>query len=103
MMMNIIQKNVLNILNSERTSLEKFKCIQLAYDSLKTGGSSTAVLNISNDMAVELFLTNKIQFNDIPKLIEMSLEKHCHINSPTLEDIDFLVDWTHSFISEEIA
>ena len=90
-------------LTFEKPDLEKFKCIQLAYDSLKTGGSSTAVLNISNDMAVELFLTKQIQFNDIPKLIEMSLEKHCHINSPTLEDIDSLVDWTHSFIRKEIA
>ena len=90
-------------LTFEKPDLEKFKCIQLAYDSLEMGGSSTAVLNISNDMAVELFLTKQIQFNDIPKLIEMSLEKHCHINSPTLEDIDFLVDWTHSFISEEIV
>ena len=89
-------------LTFEKPDLEKFKCIDLAYQALQSGGSSPTVLNISNDIAVDLFLNNKIQFLDIPTLIEKSIEKHDYVNSPSLDDINNLMQWTSNFINEEI-
>ncbi len=52
---------------------ERFPCLRLAYDSLKTGGTAPAILNAANEVAVEAFLADRIGFMDIPLLIESVL------------------------------
>ncbi len=68
---------------------EKYPCMQLAYAAGRAGGSMPAVLNAANEQAVALFLEEKIQFLDIPKLIENACDKHQADNceSPGLDDI----------------
>ncbi|MEG4232424.1 1-deoxy-D-xylulose-5-phosphate reductoisomerase [Microcoleus sp. Pol11C3] len=68
---------------------EKYPCMQLAYAAGRAGGSMPAVLNAANEQAVALFLQEKIQFLDIPKLIEKACDKHQTDNceSPGLDDI----------------
>ncbi|MEG4092427.1 1-deoxy-D-xylulose-5-phosphate reductoisomerase [Microcoleus sp. Pol12B4] len=68
---------------------EKYPCMQLAYAAGRAGGSMPAVLNAANEQAVALFLEEKIQFLDIPKLIEKVCDKHQTDNceSPALDDI----------------
>jgi len=68
---------------------EKYPCMQLAYAAGRAGGSMPAVLNAANEQAVALFLEEKIQFLDIPKLIEKVCDKHQTDNceSPGLDDI----------------
>jgi 1-deoxy-D-xylulose-5-phosphate reductoisomerase len=68
---------------------EKYPCMQLAYAAGRAGGSMPAVLNAANEQAVALFLEEKIQFLDIPKLIEKVCDKHQQDNceSPGLDDI----------------
>jgi 1-deoxy-D-xylulose-5-phosphate reductoisomerase len=63
--------------------------MQLAYAAGRAGGSMPAVLNAANEQAVALFLQEKIQFLDIPKLIEKACDKHQADNcaSPGLDDI----------------
>ena len=53
--------------------MEKFVCLKLAFDALKTGGDACCVLNAANEVAVEAFLNNKIRFSDIPRLVEAGL------------------------------
>ena len=89
-------------LTFESPDLIKFKCIDLAYQALENGGTSTAVLNIANDIAVNLFLSNKIKFIDIPIIIEKAMEKHQHISYPTLDDIYHLMDWTNEYLNKEV-
>ena len=89
-------------LTFEKPDLIKFKCIDLAYQALEHGGTSTAALNIANDIAVNLFLSGKIKFIDIPLIIEKSIEKHEQISSPTLDDIYNLMDWTNEYITKEV-
>mgnify|MGYP001166366187 CR=1 FL=1 len=89
-------------LTFEKPDLIKFKCIDLAYQALENSGTSTAVLNISNDIAVNLFLSNKIKFIDIPIIIEKAIEKHHHISSPTLDDIYHLMEWTKEYVIKEV-
>lgn len=68
---------------------EKYPCMQLAYAVGKAGGVMPAVLNAANEQAVALFLEEKIQFLDIPRLIEKTCDRFStrNIQNPTLDDI----------------
>ncbi len=89
-------------LTFEKPDLLKFRCIKLAYDSTLSGGTSPSILNIANDMSVGLFLDKKINFLDIPKLVELCLEKHNYISRPTLEEIIGQIEWTQKFINTNL-
>lgn len=68
---------------------QKYPCMSLAYAAGRAGGSMPAVLNAANEQAVALFLEEKIAFLDIPKVIELTCDRHQIDNRqyPTLEDI----------------
>ncbi|MBD1940507.1 1-deoxy-D-xylulose-5-phosphate reductoisomerase [Microcoleus sp. FACHB-68] len=74
---------------------QKYPCMQLAYNAGRAGGSMTAVLNAANEQAVALFLDEKVQFLDIPRLIESACDKHQADNSqtPSLDDILAADQW----------
>jgi 1-deoxy-D-xylulose-5-phosphate reductoisomerase len=82
---------------------EKYPCMQLAYAAGRAGGSMPAVLNAANEQAVALFLEEKIQFLDIPKLIEMACDKHQQDNcqSPGLDDILAADQWARQEVLAE--
>ena len=56
--------------------LERFPCLQLCYDAIHAGGTAPAVLNASNEIAVEAFLEERIGFMDIPRVVEDALDAH---------------------------
>jgi len=66
---------------------ENFRCLGLAYEAIKIGGTMPAALNGANEVAVSLFLKGEISFLGIPKLIEKVMFRHSLIKNPTLEDI----------------
>ena len=66
---------------------ERFPCLALAYQALRTGGTAPAVLNAANEVAVEAFLNRKISFLDIPRLIADVLNAHSGEAVNTLEDV----------------
>lgn len=87
-------------LNFEEPDLEKFRCIQLAYDVLDQGGSAGAVLNVANEYAVYRFLDGEIPFTAIPAMIEAALESHDYLEHPSLDDILALEEWAENFVKE---
>ena len=88
-------------LNFEILDLDKFKCVKLAFDAIKKGGSFPVVLNVSNDIAVDLFLNKKIGFTQIPKIINDCMNNHSFIKSPQLSDILSITNWTENYIKEK--
>ena len=82
-----------NTLTFEEPDLEKFECLDLAYRVLREDGTYPVVLNAANEVAVDLFLKNKISFLDIPKIIKRSLDNHKSITNFELEHI-FEIDQT---------
>ena len=66
---------------------DTFRCLGLALECAKCGGTSTAILNGANEVAVELFLQEKISFLDIARLVEGTLERVESIPVQTLEDV----------------
>jgi len=53
--------------------LERFPCLELAYQALEEGGTATAVLNAANEVSVDAFLDGIIPFTSIPAIIEKVL------------------------------
>lgn len=74
-------------LSFEQPDIKTFKCLRLAYDALKDGGTATTVLNAADEISVKLFLERKIRFLDIADIIEKHLNKHNSIMDPCLDDI----------------
>jgi 1-deoxy-D-xylulose-5-phosphate reductoisomerase len=68
---------------------QKYPCMQLAYAAGRAGGLMPAVLNAANEQAVALFLAEKIEFLDIPRLIESTCDRFVTQNTatPSLDDI----------------
>ncbi len=67
--------------------LNKFQCLQLAYDTLATGGTAPCILNAANEVAVENFLKGNISFTYIPTIINKALDRIENHRSPDLETI----------------
>ncbi|HIJ35736.1 MAG TPA: 1-deoxy-D-xylulose-5-phosphate reductoisomerase [Deltaproteobacteria bacterium] len=63
-------------LQFQKPDLSRFRCLALALEAAKTGGTMPAVLNGSNEIAVDAFLKGQIGFLDIPALIEKTMRTH---------------------------
>ena len=70
----------------EKPDRETFRCLDLAYFALEKGGNMPCILNAANEIAVNLFLQDKIRFVDIPELIENCMAKSVYVASPSLDD-----------------
>jgi len=70
---------------------QKYPCMQLAYAAGRAGGCMPAVLNAANEQAVALFLDEKIQFLDIPRLIERVCDRYQALNRPD-PSLDEIID-----------
>lgn len=70
-----------------KPDLEKFKCLSLAFECLKIGGTAPATLNAANEVLVSEFLKENISFIDIPSKIEQVLNNIEIIDNPSLDEI----------------
>ena len=91
-----------NVLTFEKPDLNKFPCIRLAQEALKSGFSHQVVLNVANDIAVSKFLNDELRFNDIPRVIEKAISAHPLIDCHSINQIMDLSKWTKSFITNEV-
>lgn len=71
----------------EKPDLDTFTGLKLAFDAAKAGGSMPTVYNAANEKAVSLFLDKKIDFMQIPELIEASMSWHKKTEMPGVEEI----------------
>ena len=60
-------------LSFERPDLNRFPCLGLAYEALRSGGTASAVLNAANEVAVEAFLARRLPFTGIADVIADTL------------------------------
>jgi 1-deoxy-D-xylulose-5-phosphate reductoisomerase len=65
----------------------RFPCLSLAYQALRAGGTTPALLNAANEVAVAAFLERRIAFLDIPRLIEAVLGKVPRAEVHALQDV----------------
>jgi 1-deoxy-D-xylulose-5-phosphate reductoisomerase len=62
-------------LNFTPPDFERFPCLALAYQALRTAGTAPSLMNAANEIAVAAFLDRKIAFLAIPQLIERVLNQ----------------------------
>ncbi len=84
-------------LSFEKPDYDKFPLLKIAYETGKSGGTLPAVLNASNEIAVQMFLDNKIAYLDIVKLIEKTISTHKNINNFGIKDIFEADNWAREY------
>jgi len=62
-------------LDFEPPDLQRFPCLGLAYEAARRGGTAPAVLNAANEIAVAAFLEERIGFLDIPRVVEVVMDR----------------------------
>ncbi len=73
-------------LTFELPDMHNFRNLALAYDALKKGGNMPCILNAANEIAVDAFLQEKINFLQISELIERSMQAVDFIAHPSYDD-----------------
>jgi 1-deoxy-D-xylulose-5-phosphate reductoisomerase len=63
-------------LHFEPPDRETFRCLDLAYEAGRIGGTAPAWMNGANEAAVEAFLSGTISWSEIAPSIERALERH---------------------------
>ena len=66
----------LKTLTFQEPDLRRFPCLDLAFSACKAGGTMPAVLNASNEVAVQTFLDGRIPFNGIHSLVSRVMQDH---------------------------
>jgi 1-deoxy-D-xylulose-5-phosphate reductoisomerase len=85
--------NKISSLTFEPLDYNGFPCLKLAVAAGKSGGTYPAVLCAADEVAVELFLSHRISFTDIAKIVQKTLEQHRNISQPSLEEILAADNW----------
>ena len=67
-------------LTFDKPNTSTFKCLRLAYEAGKTGGLMPTILNAANEISVELFLKNRINFLQIGDIVEECMIKFSNKN-----------------------
>uniref|UniRef100_A0A7V3E698 1-deoxy-D-xylulose 5-phosphate reductoisomerase n=1 Tax=Ignavibacterium album TaxID=591197 RepID=A0A7V3E698_9BACT len=89
----------INNLTFFEPDFDKFECLKLAYQVLETGGTAPCILNAANEIAVEKFLNRQIKFSDIPKFINIALNKIENHSNPDIETIIECDKLTRKFVN----
>jgi len=74
-------------LEFEKPDTQKFPMLSLAVLAAKKGGLYTCAFNAANEIAVSLFLEQKIKFTDIWRITDRVLQADWAADSPDLETI----------------
>jgi len=89
-------------LSFEPPDMERFPAIALAREALKTGGVAPTILNAANEVAVHGFLSRRIGFLDIARIVEETLERASGGPLECLEDV-YAADTEARSIAEELV
>ena len=87
-------------LTFEEPDMETFKGLPLAYRAGKTGGTMPVVFNAANEVAVELFMKEKIKFLEIYDVIEKAMDNHVPVEIKNLEIILKVDEETRKWVYE---
>lgn len=81
----------LHRLDFQAPDTDRFPALTLARQAMQSGGLAPAILNASNEIAVEAFLNEQIGFMDIPAVSDFVLNEIANSSADTLDmilDID---------------
>lgn len=74
-------------LSFQEVNQQIFPAVNFAYEAIRRGGTSGAILNAANEVAVEKFCQNRIKFHQIWSLVETVISKCQVLSQDNLENI----------------
>ncbi len=77
----------LSRLDFEKPDRDTFRCLDLAYQAGRIGGTAPAWLSAANEVAVETFLAGGLKWSEIPSIIEATMQHHDGQIPKTVDDI----------------
>jgi 1-deoxy-D-xylulose-5-phosphate reductoisomerase len=81
----------------------RFPSLDLAYGALRAGGTAPAVLNAANEIAVHAFLSRRLDFPGIPRVIESVLQRHRPVPVTSLEGVLEADAWSRGAAEEILS
>lgn len=90
-------------LTFEPPDTETFRCLALAVEAGRAGGTYPAVLNAANEVAVDAFLHGRCGFCDIDNIIETALGMHTREVVSSLEQLQEVDLWARTFTRSLVA
>ena len=66
--------------------MQKFRCLYMAYESIRQGGNMPCIVNAANEIVNEAFRKDKCGFLQMGEIIERTMQKATFIAKPTYDD-----------------
>jgi 1-deoxy-D-xylulose-5-phosphate reductoisomerase len=82
-----IDWTTLSRLDFEMPDRATFRCLDLAYDAGRLGGTGPAWLSAANEVAVDAFLAGNLRWNEIPDVCVGVLAMHDGVTPHTVDDV----------------
>ena len=66
--------------------IEKFRCLAMAYESIRRGGNVPCVVNAANEVVNEAFRHDRCGFLQMADIIEATMQRATFVAQPTYDD-----------------
>jgi 1-deoxy-D-xylulose-5-phosphate reductoisomerase len=76
-------------LDFEQPDLQRYPCLKLAYQAIQAGGTASVILNAANEVAVDAFLSERLAFTGIARVVDETLQR---LSVEKAGDLDTLLD-----------
>jgi 1-deoxy-D-xylulose-5-phosphate reductoisomerase len=83
--------------------LDTFRCLGLAYDAGRAGGTAPATLSAANEVAVEAFLAGRIAWPGIAEVCKATLDRHDARAPATVDDVIDADQQARRIATEQVA
>jgi len=97
-----IDWSTLSHLDFSAPDVSTFRCLSLAYQAGRTGGTAPAFLSAANEIAVEAFLAGSLKWPDIAAVVESSLQKYVATNGTLSSDDIIEADRTGREVAHKV-
>ena len=72
---------------------DRYACFRLAREAAAKGGTYPTVLNAADEVAVDLFLNERVSFTRIAEIVDSALQQHQPTANPDLDDLFAADTW----------
>ena len=90
-------------LSFEEVDNAKYPCFSFVIECARKGGIYTALINGANDMAVELFLKDKIKYSDIEKALDLAVSTYKGSYDGTFESLKTANDYAVNLVKTKFG
>lgn len=83
--------------------MDSFRCLALAEEAGRAGGTMPCVLNAANEVAVDAFLHDRVGFTDIPRVVEACMDAHERDQVRSIAQLRDIDAWARARAGEQLA